>query len=462
MRITTLTIILALGLAGCEKPEEIVAYESAPVVRRDIIVAVEAAGIIEPYLTVEVKSKASGEILSIDGETGDVVEAGTTLVRIDKRSPRNQLDQAAAELEAAKARRSIAEAQTRRSKTLFESRTINEVDYEQTTLEFANAKAEVIRAQVSVENARIALDDTEVKAPMTGTIIEKLVEKGQVISSPTMDVGGGSVLLQMADLSSVQVKSLVDETDIGKILPGQLVTVTVAAYPNQPFDGKVAKIEPQALAEQTVTTFSVLVILENESGLLRPGMNADVEIRIAESLDVVAVPTVALRTDKDIPVSSMLVGLTADDVRDQLGGDRGKARIVAPSKVGYQFEGRYWVFLDEPSGPRAVVVNTGLTDLDYSEVRSGLAENDQVLLLPSSDLILSQQRFQGLMRRFTSLPGMQRESEDEERGGSGERGASGERTGDGERSGSGEPGDSGERGGNGEQTNEGEGGASSE
>ena len=394
-------------MTGCEKPEEVVAYESAPVVRRDIVVAVEAAGIIEPFLTVEVKSKASGEILSIQGETGDLVEAGTTLVRIDKRSPRNQLDQAQAELEAAKARRSIAEAQMRRSKTLFESRTINEVDYEQTTLEFANAKAEVIRSQVAVENARIALDDTEVKAPMTGTIIDKLVEKGQVISSPSMDVGGGTLLLMMADLSSVQVKSLVDETDIGKIQPDQLVTVTVAAYPNQPFEGKVAKIEPKALEDQTVTTFSVLIILENESGLLRPGMNADVEIRIDERRDVVAVPTIALRTDEDIRVSSMLVGLTDAAVREQLGRARDDVPTEARSDSAYQFTGRYWVFLDEPAGPRAITVKTGLTDLDYSEVLSGLNEDDQVLLLPSSDLILSQQRFQGMMKRFTSIPGMQ-------------------------------------------------------
>jgi len=402
---------LAVGLTGCEKPEEVVVYESAPVVRRDIVVAVEAAGIIEPYLTVEVKSKASGEILSIEGETGDVVELGTPLVRIDKRSPRNQLDQAEAELEAAKARRSIAEAQMRRSKTLFESRTINEVDYEQTTLEFANAKAEVIRSQVAVENARIALDDTEVRAPMTGTIIDKLVEKGQVISSPTMDVGGGTLLLMMADLSSVQVNSLVDETDIGKIQPDQLVTVTVAAYPNQPFEGKVAKIEPKAVEDQTVTTFSVLIILQNESGLLRPGMNADVEIRITERRDVVAVPTTALRTDKDIPVSSMLVGLTDAIVREQLGSPATTAKTETRSRDAYQFQGRYWVFLDEPSGPRAVTVNTGLTDLDYSEVLSGLDEGDQVLLLPSSDLILSQQRLQNMMRRFTSLPGMQQDED---------------------------------------------------
>ena len=234
-----LTFLAALSLLGCEKPEEVKTYQTAPVIQRDIIVSVEAAGVVEPLLTVEVKSKASGEILSIQGDTGDYIEQGTLLVRIDRRSPRNQLAQAEAELEAARAHRSIADAQQKRSKTLLSSRTINDVDYEKTILEFANAKAEVIRGQVSVENARIALDDADVKAPISGTIVEHLVEKGQVISSPTMDVGGGTLLMKMADLSSVQVKALVDETDIGKIRPDQPVTVTVTAYPNQPFEGLV-------------------------------------------------------------------------------------------------------------------------------------------------------------------------------------------------------------------------------
>ena len=308
----------ALAVAGCEQPEPPPLYDSGPVIRRDIVVAVEAAGVIEPSLTVEVKSKASGEILGIDGETGDRIDQGTLLVQIDKRSPRNQLAQAEAELEAAIARRGIAEAQSKRAKTLLTSRTINDVDYEQTILEFANAKADVIRSEVAVENARIALDDADVRSPITGTVIEKLVETGQVISSPTMDVGGGTLLLKMANLSSVRVKALVDESDIGKIRPDQPVTVTVTAFPNQPFEGVVAKIEPQALEEETVTTFSVLILLDNENRLLRPGMNADVEIRIAERRDVVAVPTAALRTKSDVNVSSDLVGLSPPDVNAML------------------------------------------------------------------------------------------------------------------------------------------------
>lgn len=414
----SLLLLPALLLFGCEKTAEVVTYQTGSVIRRDIIVAVEAAGIIQPMLTVELKSKASGEILSIQGATGDFVEPGALLVQVDKRAPRNQLAQADAELEAAKARKSIAETQSNRSKTLLASRTINEVDYEQTILEFANAKADVIRAQVAVENARIALDDTDVKAPIRGTIIERLVEVGQVISSPTMDVGGGTLLLKMADLSSVQVRALVDETDIGKIAPNQPVTVTVTAYPNQPFEGRVSKIEPQATADQTVTTFSVLIILDNEGGLLRPGMNADVEIRIAERRDILAVPTVALKVDRDIAVASRLVGFAETDVRTQLGEawKRRREAITPPAgaEEAYRFSRRYWVFVEGSAARIAMTVDTGLTDLDYSEVLSGLEEGDEVLLLPSTGLITSQERFQAQMRRFMSLPGMNKDDNEKD------------------------------------------------
>jgi HlyD family secretion protein len=418
MKRTLYILIIAISLPACEKQEEVKTYESAPVIRGDIIVSVEAAGVIEPALTVEVKSKASGEILSIQGEAGDLVEQGDSLVRIDKRSPNNQLAQADAELEAALARRSIAEAQSRRSKTLFESGTLNEVEYEQTILEFANAKAEVIRSQVAVENARIALDDTDVRAPMKGTIIEKLVEKGQVISSPTMDVGGGTLILIMADLSTVEVHTLVDETDIGKIQPGQPVTVTVTAYPNQPFEGIVSKIEPKAEEEQTVTTFSVLIILDNASGLLRPGMNADVEIRIAERRNVLAVPTIALKVDEDIPIASRLVGLSEASVRQQIEASTPATESAAgepgTAPNAYAFGNRYWVFVGDDLTPVAITVDTGLTDLNYSEVLSGLAEGDEVLMLPSTGLIRSQERFQAQIREFTSIPGMNKKEEEKD------------------------------------------------
>lgn len=399
---------IVLAACGRSTSQSQTTYDTVAASTRDIRVAVEAAGQIEPAITVELKSKASGQILDIQGETGQVVQAGALLVQIDKRTPRNSLAQAQAQLEAAKARRSIAEAQNKRSATLLAEKILNEVDFEQSELELANAKAEVVRSSVAVETARIQLDDTDVRAPITGTIIEKLVETGQVISSPTMDVGGGTLLLKMADLSSVQVRTLVNETDIGKITPGQTAVVTVTAFPNQPFQGKVLKIEPQANADQTVTTFAVLIVLGNENGLLKPGMNADVAILITERNGVLAIPTAALRTDRDLATSASLVGLTEDIAREQLKQNALPAQTTPDSGTtdSYQFSSRYWVFVKREGKPVAVEILTGITDLDYSEVLAGLNQGEEVYMLPSSGLVETQQRLQQQMRKFTGMPGM--------------------------------------------------------
>ncbi len=173
---TLITSFLLVTL-GCEKQEEIQAelYQTAPVSYRDIDISVEAAGIIEPETTVEVKSKASGEILIMNAETGDQVEEGTLLVQIDTRTPRNTVDQASADLEAAIARKNIAVTQLNRTKNLMEKGIVTETELESTELELANAEALVISRQVDLENARIALEDTDVRAPINGTIIEKNV-----------------------------------------------------------------------------------------------------------------------------------------------------------------------------------------------------------------------------------------------------------------------------------------------
>ncbi len=482
-----------VGLTACGTEEELaeLVYQAVPVETRDIVVSAEAAGVIEPDTLVEVKSKASGEILDIRVETGQKVERGDLLIRVDQRTPTNALAQSQANLDVALARLENATSQKARADELFQSRSITETEFEATTLDFANAKAEVVRARVQVDNDRIRLDDTDVRAPISGTVIEKQVERGQVISSPTQDVGGGTVLLKMADLNLVQVRTLVDETDIGKIKAGLITTVTVAAYPTQPFQGEVVKIEPQAVQQQNVTMFPVLIRIRNTNDLLRPGMNAEVEIHIGRRDGVLAVPNASLRTQRDVNSAAMVLGLSPDDVREQLaadtrarqGGDSTSRATLAASTNGdsdpqeaaaentiefqgrtitlpegvtrtqveaifqkfrsgqqpnseemavmrklrsamgggreggarrrgssneYQFGGSYVVFVLRNGQPEPVNVRTGLTDLDYSEVISGLTAEDSVLVLPSASLVQSQQAFQERVQRFTGggLPGM--------------------------------------------------------
>jgi HlyD family secretion protein len=304
--------------AGCKKKVDQVVYQAVPVERRDIAVSALASGTIQPDTTVEVKSKASGEILKLMAETGQLVKRGAPLVQVDPRNARNALAQAQANLDVAKAQLTNATSQKNRSDELYKSQSITEQEHEQSLLDFADAKSAVVNAQVAVDNAKIQLEDTDVRAPITGTVIEKDVERGTVIASATNNVSGGTTLLKMADLNLVQVNTLVDETDIGKVQPNQLATVTVDAYPNRTFDGTVLKIEPQATTQQNVTVFPVLIRIDNRSGLLRPGMNTEVEIHVGERDSVLAIPNAALRTQRDVGSAASVLGLSADQVQQQL------------------------------------------------------------------------------------------------------------------------------------------------
>jgi HlyD family secretion protein len=448
LRALGVTMLLAITFAACKKETPPATYQALPVERRDIVVSAQASGAIQPDTTVEVKSKASGEVLQLNAETGQVVKRGAPLVRIDPRNARNALAQAQAELDVARAKLTNSTSQKNRADELFKTQSITQQEHEQALLDYADARAGVVRSQVAVDNSRIQLEDTDVRAPITGTIIEKTTERGQVISSATSNVSGGTTLMKMADLGLVQVRTLVDETDIGKIQPGQRATVTVDAFPNRPFPGTVLKIEPQAQTEQNVTMFPVSVRIDNKDGLLRPGMNAEVEIHVGRRDNVLAVPNAALRTQRDVGSAATVLGLSPEAVQKQLaatsatsrdsasGGSRdstligdsqGRASLGAATRpAGARSPGgrsrrgqpqgpgsRYIVFVKRSGQPTPVWIRTGLTDLDYSEVTEGLTASDSVLVLPSASLVQSQQDMRERFNRVTgggAVPGMQQQT----------------------------------------------------
>ncbi|MFQ5703286.1 MAG: efflux RND transporter periplasmic adaptor subunit [Gemmatimonadales bacterium] len=467
-------------------------YQMIPVANRDIVVSASAAGEIEPIKTVEVKSKASGAIFEMRVETGDEVTAGELLLRVDPRVPRNNLRQAQADLQLAQAQLENAESRLKRSEELHQTQSITDQEWEDAKLAVANANAGLVRAQRQLEDAKISYEDTDVKSPIDGMVIQKNVEEGTVISSATGNVSGGAVLLLLANLDTVQVRAMVDETDIGKIHPDLEVTIGVDAYPNRPFQGKVLKVEPQATVEQNVTMFPVLVRIPNDGGLLRPGMNTEVDVHIGRREGVVAVPNAALRTERDIASAAEVLGLDINDVRAKIAAARNGTRpggeaslagratekpasdehsittpdgreITLPEGVtvkqatalfaklrgggGFQslssqdrallrkmranrggrgggrrenqhssgtdanlFGGNYIVFALRNGVPTPAPIRTGLTDLDYSEVMSGLAVGDTVLVLPSASLLASQQQLAERINRIRGrgLPGVQR------------------------------------------------------
>ncbi|MBI4540141.1 MAG: efflux RND transporter periplasmic adaptor subunit [Gemmatimonadetes bacterium] len=301
----------ALVVSACERStaEERPALQSAAIERRDLRVTAEATGQVEPITSVEVKSKAAGEVLRIHVETGDPVPAGALLAEIDPRDVRNAHDQAVADLEVAKARVEIAEANLERSRELFESQVITRQEFEAAKLDQANAQAALVKAKTNLELAQQRLGDVTIRAPTAGTIIQKSVEEGQVITSASSNISGGTTLFIMANLSRMQARTLVDETDMGRIRSGQAANVAVEAYPGRTFVGEVEKIEPQAVVQQNVTMFPVIVRLDNREGLLRPGMNAEVEILIAERPGVLTAPNNAIVYPQDVGPAAMVLGL---------------------------------------------------------------------------------------------------------------------------------------------------------
>ncbi len=312
-------LLLSLLLAGaCSKPAPPPVYQAVPVTRRDITVNAQASGAINPDTTVQVKSKASGEILDIKVQTGDLVKHGTLIVQVDQRIPANDVAQAAATLQVDSAQLANAKLQYARQKDLLAANAVTQQDLEAAALAVAVANASVVRDGIALENARIALGDTQVLAPITGTVIDLAVQRGTVISSPNSSASGGTVILTMADLGLVQVKTWVDETDVGKLHAGQLADVTVAAYPNRPFKGRVLKIEPQADTIQNVTMFPVDVRIDNKDGLLKPGMNADVRVAVGSRSNVLAVPNAALRTEKDVASAGSVLGISPTDLQQML------------------------------------------------------------------------------------------------------------------------------------------------
>ena len=332
----TLTLALAgmvaVVTAACSNDESVTEGSSlttVEVTRGDLSIRAEATGTVEPIRTVEVKSKASGEILRLHADVGDEVGPGSLLADIDPRDVQNRFNQTEADLAVAQARLEISEAQLERSDQLLEAAVITPQEHESSRLEFANSQASLVKAKTNHDLAILQLNDVRIRAPAAGTIIQKSVEEGVVIQSASQNVSGGTALFMMANLKEMQVRTLVDETDMGQLASGLEAIVTVEAFPDESFRGVVDKIEPQATVVQNVTMFPVIVSLDNSAGLLKPGMNAEVEVLIDEALDVVLVPNNAIVQTSDVGPAAMALGLNIDDMdltqfmRGGRGGSRG-------------------------------------------------------------------------------------------------------------------------------------------
>jgi len=376
------------------KPEGAATLQTVPVKRTDILATIGATGTVEPEEVVDVGAQVAGQInrfgVDVEGRTidyGSAVEVGTVLAEIDDslyaadvEASKAQLAQARAGIVSAtanlaqmKAKLSQARRDWERAQKLGPSEALAPTAYDQymasyevaqANVAFAEAaieqaKASVLQAQAALDRAQRNLGYCTITSPVKGVIIDRRVNIGQTVVS---SLNAPSLFLIAKDLRRIQIWVSVNEADIGKIAPGQTVTFTVDAFPNQTFRGQVGKIRLNATMTQNVVTYTVEVTTDNSDGKLLPYLTANARFEVGQRQHVLAVPNAALHwwpKPEQVPVQ----------YRD----------LTAPPREGAHATGTVWVEQDHALRP--IVVITGLTDGTLTEVEGGdLAEDMRVVV----------------------------------------------------------------------------------
>ena len=364
-------------------------YKTAPVERGPVVSVVTATGTINPVVSVQVGTQVSGMIQSLHADFNSIVKAGDVVARIDPAPFQARRDQAAANLQMAKA--NVARARTDlaqrkreldRVQSLIKQQFVsqNDVDVAITAHQGAAAQLEVSESQVkqaeaTLNAAELDLKYTVIKSPVNGIIIARNVEVGQTVAA---SFATPNLFLIALDLTKMQVDTNVSESDIGGITEGKDATFTVDAYPGQQFQGRIRQVRNVPISVQNVVTYNVVVGVDNRDLRLKPGMTANVAIIVARKDDVLKVPNAALRFTP--PKSERAVSGMSGTGLAQSDADSKSARPVLTGGNQAMLSKTVWKV--GPSGdPEAVSVQPGISDGSATEIAGGdLKEGDAVIV----------------------------------------------------------------------------------
>jgi HlyD family secretion protein len=348
--------------------------EVQPAERRIISSRVKATGEITPEAKVEISAKVVGEIIDLPVVEGQHVRAGQLLVQIERdlyEAARAQAQAALRQAEVSVRRVEVqladAERNLRRTRELFEQDLVSQEALDGAQLAVDTAAVEVEAQQHTVEQFRSALqraqDDlarTTIRSPMDGMVIQLDAEKGETVVPGSTNLPG-SVIMTVADMSTLLAEVEVSEVDVVEVELGQHAEVTVDALGSDPGAGRVAEIATSGRKDPALGTirFQVKVALDDPDTRLRPAMTAKVDILTATSEHALTVPIQAV------------VKRALDEAGEELEGSDAKG--VDERDVVYMVE-------DGEAAVRAVT--TGISDELYVEITEGLAESDEVVVGP--------------------------------------------------------------------------------
>lgn len=316
---------LALG-AGTTSENGI---DTVSPVMGSITVKAVAIGQIEPLHEIEVKSKVSGIVRKSFVDVGDEVERGQPLIEIEPDPTPLEYAEAKRGVELAQVELRKTEAGYQRSVELEQSGVISARDFDEAERAYRDAQVRLNLAQEKlqlIDNGRARVSDrdigTVIKAPISGTVLERVVNDGDPVV-PLTSYQAGTKILGLADMDTLLFRGTVDEIDVGKIAEGMPVTIKIGALPDHPVAGRLAKISPKARKEDKATVFDVEVeIIDPGDIVIRAGYSANAEVVLQKKEDVLSLPerlvhftpeaaTVeVLESNGDIVVREIEVGLS--------------------------------------------------------------------------------------------------------------------------------------------------------
>ena len=282
--IIALVLLVAAGVGGykyyqsTKTPEKV--EKTATVEKGKLTATISATGSLSAADNVDINSKITGRILEVYVEENQYVKAGQKLLRLDDTTLVATQTQAAAKMQNALATYN-------RYLALSNQGAI-------ARSEFDTAEADYIVAKASYDTATSNVRDTVITSPIEGYVIGKPTPVGQTVSS---GISSPQVLMSVANLDKMQIKALVDESDIGQVKVGQKVEFTVDSYPELTFNGIVRLVSRSAVTSSNVIYYTVYVDVDNSEGRLLPTMTARTEIITAEAEDVLMIPTTCLRSE---------------------------------------------------------------------------------------------------------------------------------------------------------------------
>ena len=349
-----------------------------------LTVTVSATGTLQPLTQVDISSELSGVVRTVTVNENDLVHKGDVLAELDTTRLGAQVEGAEASAKAAAARVDDSRTTLKESEQALarQQQLSKRGMVADQALETATATRDRAASAVKIAEANLAIAEAELKqrqtdieksriyAPIDGIVLTRSVDPGQTVAS---SLQAPILFVIAADLKSMELKAAIDEADIGGVSPGQKARFTVDAFPDRSFDALIRDISYASLTTEGVVTYDARLDVDNAELLLRPGMTATVSVVTREAKDVITVPSAAFRYRP--PVVDRRGGWSLQNLfmpRMPRGAGRPAPTVSS--------DGTRTLYVLKDGVPAPVKVRTGSTDGDRTEIVSGLAEGDQVVI----------------------------------------------------------------------------------